>query len=108
MSSSNDGGATKISFGSKLESSSASQNNNDVESGSYHQNMLMHQRPHQMVIHNIKEEDTHKSSIVTSLETDEDALLSKDSYINCQPPLKDKSLQVKTFEAKSRLWPDQK
>jgi hypothetical protein len=70
--------------------------------------MLAIQHPSQLVIHNIKEEDTHRSSIVTSLETDEDALLSKDSYINCQPPLKDKSLQVKTFEAKSRLWPDQK
>jgi hypothetical protein len=92
MSSSNDGGATKISFGSKLESSSISQNNNEVDSGSYHQNMLVQQQPHQMIIHNIKEEDTLKSTIVTSLETDEDVLLSKDSYINCQPPLKDKSL----------------
>jgi len=45
-----------------------------------------------MIIHHIKEEDTHRSSIVTSLETEEDALLSKDSYINCQPPLHEKSL----------------
>jgi hypothetical protein len=92
LSLSNDGGATKISFGSKLESSSVSQNNNDVDSGSYHQNMHALQHPNQLIIHNIKEEDTHRSSIVTSLETDEDALLIKDSYINCQPPLKDKSL----------------
>jgi hypothetical protein len=35
------------------------------------------------MIHYIKEEDTLKSSVVTSLGTDEDNLLSKDSYINC-------------------------
>jgi hypothetical protein len=62
----------------------------------------------------VKEEDTLKSSVVTSLETDEYAMLSKDSQINCslqkenRPPISVKSFESHFIlpQGRVQIWPE--